>query len=136
MKIKILIAALLLTTVFSACHNDKADEKAKQDEVIKVHNEVMGISDKVVTNKMALDTLIKKNAADTAKTTKATTLVKQLTVADDAMEKWMHEFNPDYTGKSHAEIMTYLNDQHVQIKHIDSLIKSAIDQSNTFLKAQ
>ena len=136
MKIKILILALTVVCTLSACHDDKADEKAKQEEVIKVHNEVMGVSEKLVTNKMVLDSVIKSNKADTAKTNQANLLIKQLTTADEAMEKWMHNFNPDYTGKSHQEIMSYLDVQHKEIAHIDTMIKTAIDQSNKFLKAK
>lgn len=136
MKTKILLTALLAISVLSACHDDKADEKQALNEVLKVHDQVMGYSETAVKNKLVLDTLIKKSAADTSVTNKATALTKQLTTADDAMEDWMHKFNPDNTGKSHAEIMEYLHNQRSLLLKVDTLLKSAIDQSNKFLKAK
>jgi hypothetical protein len=136
MKTKILLITLLTITVLSACHDDKADEKQALNEVLKVHDQVMEYSETAMKNKLVLDTLIKKNLSDTTKTNTATTLSKQLITADNAMEDWMHKFNADNTGKSHAEIMEYLHGQRLELLKVDTLLKSAIDQSNNFLKAK
>ena len=41
------------------------------------------------------------------------------------MSDWMHKFNPEQTGKSHDEIMTYLDAQKKQITAIDSQMQSS-----------
>jgi hypothetical protein len=136
MKIKILITALLLACVFSACNNDKEDEKKQLDEILKLHDEVMGNSETVVKNKAILDSIIKKNVTDTALTKQPVKLSGQLAKADEAMENWMHAFDPSFTGKSHAEIMTYLKNQRIILLHADSLLKASANESNKYLKAK
>lgn len=128
MKTKLLLA-LILTGIFNACTSNKSEEKKQLDELLKVHDEVMGISEKAIKNKSTLDSLIHYGKD----TSEAVILNKQLTTADEAMENWMHQFNPDYTGKSHTQVMEYLHSQHLQLLHIDSQLNTAIRQSNKYL---
>jgi putative SOS response-associated peptidase YedK len=135
MKTKILIAALLIACTFSACKDEKAEEKKTMDDVIKIHDKVMGKSEMIVQYKATLDSLTKVTT-DSVMMVKAVNLKKDLTTADAAMEDWMHKFNPDFTGKSHTDVMVYLQDQQVQIKRVDSLITNAIDKTGKYLKAK
>jgi len=136
MKTNLFIALILIACTFSACKDEKAEEKAQLTEVLKVHDEVMGKSEAVVKNKMVIDSLIKKGDPDMKKTARLLLLNVQLSSANDKMETWMHNFNPDYTGKSHTEVMEYLHNQRLKLIHIDSLMKSAIYQSNDYLKTK
>jgi len=58
---------------------------------------------------------------------------KLLDNADDEMMTWMNKFNPDFTGKSHDEVMTYLNTQKAQILKLDSQLTSTITASNNYI---
>jgi len=136
MKTNLFIALILIACTFSACKDEKAEEKAQLTEVLKVHDEVMGKSEAAVKNKMVIDSLIKQPNADTTKLARLTVLDKQLNTASEEMENWMHTFNPDYTGKSHAEVMEYLHSQRLQLLKVDSLMKVAISQSTDYLKTK
>ena len=101
------------------------------DEIMQIHNKVMASDEKLMQNKMKLDTLL-KNANLPAKDTAALISAKLIT-ADGAMENWMHQFEPDPKGKSDDETASYLNDQKKQIAAIDSQITAAIAQSDKYL---
>jgi hypothetical protein len=135
MKIKILIATLLIACIFSACKDEKAEEKKTMDDVIKIHDKVMGKSELIVQYQATLDSLTKATT-DSVMKVKAVNLKKELSTADAAMEDWMHKFNPDFTGKSHTDVMVYLQDQQVQIHRVDSLINNALDKTGKYLKAK
>ena len=125
---------MLAACSFSACSDEKAQEKQQLDSVLALHDKVMGDSELAMKNKNMLDTLIKNNSSDTSKVNPATSLRTQLTSTDAAMENWMHKFNADYTGKSHTEVMEYLHSQHMQLAGIDSAFRSAIDRSTQLLE--
>lgn len=129
---KKLLIAVLASLILSACTDQKAQEKTILDSVIKVHDKVMGSEERLMDNKMKLDTILKQ--ADSAANTSAAALRKQLTMADNAMEDWMHKFDPDYKGKTDEETVAYLNDQKKQIMAIDSLVNTAINESDKYLK--
>lgn len=125
---------VLATMSLAACSDTKNQEKAVLDDVIKMHDTVMAHSDQLMHDKMKLDTLL-KTADDTAKS-KITQLITSLTKADDQMENWMQKFEPDQKGKSHEEVMKYLNTQKAQIKSIDSAITATVKQSADYIKAK
>ena len=124
---------MLIIAAFNACTNNKADEKALMDKVISMHDTVMGKSEKIMKNSLALDSFI-KTKADTTKIHTATILKSKLKMADEAMMTWMHQFNPDFTGKPHTEVMVYLTTQQKQLHRIDSLLNLAINKSDKFFK--
>jgi hypothetical protein len=133
---KTFIAALACLALFG-CTNNKNQEKALLDSVIAVHDKVMGIDDQLMHNKMKLDTLLKTKltgVADTAAEKRQQMgLSVQLTNAEDAMENWMQKFEPEPKGKSHEEIMAYLNDQKTKIIAVDSGMSAAINASTKYL---
>ena len=62
-------------------------------------------------------------------------LVAKLNSADDAMDKWMSQFQPDMTGKSHDEVISYYNNQKKLVLAVDSQINTAINESNKYISA-
>jgi len=132
-KLFILLAAC---AVLSACGDSKKQEKAALDSVIKIHDKVMSSDDQLMSNKMKIDTLLKETLpGDTAATKRQLMGLKiQLTQAEDAMENWMQKFDPEQKGKSHEDIMNYLEAQKAQIKTINAAIDSAVNASTTYLK--
>lgn len=134
MKTNIIIAALLIACTFSACKDEKAEEKTQLNEVIKVHDNAMGNSETAVKNKTILDSLI-KTSTDTAKVGEMKILSSNLASADAAMEDWMHRFNVDYTGKSHTEVMEYLHSQRLQVIRVDSTLTVANAAAKKYLSS-
>lgn len=138
MKFYLFITVCLTAASITACNgggDEKQQEKQQQDTILKMHDAMMDKDELLLTNKNKLDTLLKKYPTDTAKTHQISTLIKQVEQADDAMQTWMHQFNPDYTGKTHVQIMEYLKSQQRQIIAVDSLLNAATDASTKFLPA-
>ena len=127
---KLLILAIIGLTV-SACSDDKKQEKAALDQVLSVHDKVMGHDEAVMKNKMKLDTVLRSNPADSVQ---IKALSAKLTAAEDAMDNWMHQFEPDVTGKSHDQIITYYEVQKKQVLAVDSLLSTAVAESGKYLQ--
>ena len=96
----------------------------------------MANSETAMKNKAALDSLTRVYSNDPVKQQDITGMKNQLVTADEAMETWMHKFNADNSGKSHQEIMDYYAAQRQLLLHVDTLLKSAINQSNKYLNAK
>lgn len=135
MKTKILIATLFAITAFAACSDEKAAEKKQLEVVIAMHDSVMAKSGLIMKYKTDLDSLYIKNT-DSLQRKNIAGLRVQLSLGENAMETWMHKFNADFSGKSHAEITKYLDDQQKQVHRIDSIITSAVGQSKKFVEGK
>lgn len=132
MKTKILVALLFVMSALSGCKDEKAEEKAGMDAVIKIHDKAMGNSEMAVKNKMQIDSLAKFNS-DLNSITEMKGISTQLANADAAMEDWMHKFNPDFTGKSHTDIMVYLDAQKAEVQKVDSMLIVANKAAEKYL---
>jgi len=130
------LAAFASLTIV-ACNNDKADEKKLMDDILATHDKVMAAEDKAMNNKMLIDSMLKVNKFapldSVAQKADFKTQSANLAAADEAMENWMHKFDPDYKGKSHADVMEYLNSQKKQIVQIDSQLNTSITSSSQVL---
>jgi hypothetical protein len=129
---KILLAAFI-SLALSACSDTKKQEKDLLDNILKVHDKVMGNDEALMKNKMQLDSLLKLPAKDTAEKVNMKALDTKLVAAEEAMETWMHKFEPDVTGKSHDVIIKYYNEQKRGIMSVDSQMNVAITESNKYL---
>jgi hypothetical protein len=127
---KILIA-IIAGFALTGCTDKKAKKKAILDSVLAVHDKVMGAEGQLMKNKMQLDTLIKQNNLPSKDS--AYMLRAKLTVADSAMDNWMHNFDYEQKGKSDDEIIVYMNAQKKQIIAIDSQLNTAVSESNKYL---
>ncbi len=107
------------------------------DDILATHEKVMAAEDKAMTNKMRLDSLVKINQLLPAGLAKPQTDFKQLSdslnTASEAMENWMHKFDPDYKGRSHADVMKYLENERLKINIIQGRLDSAIARSAKLL---
>jgi len=137
-----LIIFSILLISFTGCKDQKAEQKKLQSEVMEVHDVLMGEMDLIMKNKtelsnlqLYLDSLKKLDPTlDTVDfKIQIENLKKQLVSSDDAMMQWMNNFNPDYTGKSHEEILSYLNNQKIKIDSVKTLFKESLSKSNTLL---
>lgn len=123
---------MLATIALFSCNDNRKQEKALLTDVIKTHDKLMNDDGLIMKNKMKLKALAIKDTSPVVKDSVAA-YTKLLDDADDIMMGWMNKFNPDFTGKSHEEIMTYLGQQKAQILKIDGQLKSAVKASDTYL---
>jgi GTPase involved in cell partitioning and DNA repair len=130
---KKIIAVLFLSFIVFSCSDTKKQEKDLFNEVIKVHDRVMGKDQLIMVNKMQLDTLIKQNKSPEI-TAQATQHSKALEAADTNMENWMHNFDAENKGKNHDEIIAYLTDQKKKIDAIDSSFNVTVAAASKFIK--
>lgn len=135
------IAGIVLLAVLAACQQ-VTDYKVVRDDVMKFHDTVMADHGIIIDNQMKLDTLLKDFKAlkeafpgvDTLKERAAmTTLKLELVKAEDAMNNWMHQFEPDVTGKSNEEAVKYFKAEKKKIADIDSVYKQEIKISREYL---
>jgi succinate dehydrogenase flavin-adding protein (antitoxin of CptAB toxin-antitoxin module) len=126
----------LLTIIAAAsllgCTDTKKQEKDLLNQVIAVHDKVMANDEQLMKNKMLLDSLVKHSAPNINKDT-AQVYLKLVDDADNAMSDWMHTFDAETKGKSHDQIMTYLEEQKKLISKIDTQITTAVAGSNKYI---
>lgn len=124
------IVVLFASVILFGCNDDKKQETALLNDVIKTHDKLMADDDAIMKNKMELKSLANSKAA-----IKDSVAVysKNLDDADNMMMAWMSKFSPDFTGKTHAQIMSYLSSQKTQILKLDTQINNAIAASNKYL---
>jgi hypothetical protein len=125
-----IIVILFTGVVLFGCNDDKKQETALLNDVIKTHDKLMADDDAIMKNKMALKDIAK---SDTTIKDSVAVYSKSLEDADNSMMNWMSKFSPDFTGKSHEQIMTYLNSQKAQILKLDTQINEAIATSNNYI---
>lgn len=142
MKTKTLTAFLLTLLIATSCENAKTIENKLQKDVIDVHDVIMARMGEINEAQYKLDSL--KNKLGELKNIKPETdtlafrntidsLKEKLTSADGAMMDWMHQFNPDYTGKSHEEIVEYLNKEKAKIDSVGVLFEESLSKSAEIL---
>lgn len=135
---KIFILFAFIVIALAACTDDKAKEKELLDEVIRIHDEVMGKEDYLMRNKMKMDTILTpgplsdKYSVEEKMTISAVRF--KLIKADDAMSKWMERFDPELKGKTHDEKMKYYTEQKKAVTKIDSIFTAVIEGSDKYLK--
>lgn len=130
---KKLSVIVLASLIFTACSDNKKQEKELLNNILKVHDQVMGKDEVLMKNKMMLDSLLKLPARDTAEKTNMNPVELKLKAAEEAMETWMQKFDPDATNKPHKEIVKYYTDQKKAITSVDSLMDAAVKESNQYL---
>lgn len=119
--------------MITGCADNKAQEKAVLDSVISIHEKVMGGDETLLKNKTLLDSMVKKDTTALLKDS-VSRYLSEVMNADSAMDTWMHNFDPDMTGKLPVERMVYLHSQKKTITKVDSQINAAIASSDRYLK--
>jgi hypothetical protein len=123
--------AIFIAFMLFGCTDKKAQEKTLSDDIIKIHDKVMGADARLMDNKMKLDTLLKQEKPAAKDSVRM--LIAKLAAADSAMSTWMNNFKLDYKGKTDDETAAYMSSQKKQITAVDSQITSAIAESNKYL---
>jgi len=125
---------LLLAFMITACNDSKKQEKDLQKQVIDFHEKVMADDEKAMVTKLKLDTVIMQAKITKADTAEAHKLNAALMAADDAMGTWMQKFEPDYSGKSHDDVIRYLTEQQTKVKQVDAMLIDAAKQADAYLQ--
>jgi len=131
---KLFYIIILISIALSACNDNKKQEKDLQKQVVDFHEKVMADDEQAMIKKLKLDTVIMQAKLAKADTTDAHKLSAALVAADDAMGNWMHKFEPDYSGKSHDDVMKYLTDQQTKVKQVDSILIGATKEAAAYLQ--
>lgn len=138
------IVAISLSTLLFSCAEAPVDYKAERDAVMKIHDAVMADHGVIVKNQMAIDSLLQNISAfklrfpalDTAhEQVLMQEKIAKLKLAEEMMNDWMHQFNPDIEQKSNDEAVAYFKAEKIKITLIDSLYKAEISASNSYLSA-
>jgi hypothetical protein len=132
-KILIAIAAGATLSGCSPKPDNKAQEWAVLDTILNLHDNMMGEDGHLMSSKMFLDSLLKKNPAPTAKDS-INSVIRDITKADSAMGAWMHNYSADLSKKSHDQRMDYLHKQKKQILSIDTEINKVIKRADAYIK--
>ncbi len=130
---KRLLTIILAALALYSCSDNTQAEKNLLNDILKVHDKVMGKDEVLMKNKSHLDSLLKSKLRDTAEKMNVKAIDMKVVAAQEAMENWMTKFQPDMTGKSHDEVMKYYSDQKKQVVAIDSQANVAIKESNKYL---
>jgi hypothetical protein len=117
--IKKIIFPLFIIALLAGCGNEKAQENALLDSVKNAHDKIMGEDYAMMRTRARINKLmIKKPALKDS----ASYYLKRMDDNDSLMSRWMNSFNPDFTGKTHEQIITYLRGQKKEVAHIDSIM--------------
>lgn len=136
MRKKLIFAFYAVALLFSACKTEP-DSKAIKQEVQNIHDKLMIDGEKVVKNRMKLDTLLLseqvKNATDSSKQ-KISVLIEKLNKADENMMDWMHFFKDDFEGKNEQEDLDYYKSEMIKIRGVEDGYIKATKESDSVLK--
>jgi len=129
---KKLFIPLLACIALFGCNDDKKQEQTLLNDVIKTHDKLMVDDGAIMKSKMQLKAITTANTAADVKDSVAI-YAKLLDDADNSMMSWMNKFSPDFTGKTHEQIITYLTTQKAEILKIDSQINITLAKSNSYI---
>ena len=113
-------------------------EKALQDEVIGIHDEVMPKMDNLMRLKMKLqvkiDSLRESNSTEKAKIDELLRLTNRLQKADSAMMTWMRQFKMVRDSVSHEQRMEYLEAEKERIEEVKRKMNESLEEASKFLE--
>lgn len=136
MRNTITFAFYSVILLFSACKTEP-DSKAIKQEVLNIHDKLMIDGEKVIKNRMKLDTLLLstelKTATDSSRQ-KISALIDKLNKADENMMDWMHFFKDDFKGKTEQEDLNYYKSQMIKIREVEDNYIKATKESDSVLK--
>ena len=126
---KKLLSFLFVLFIFSSCN--EAEEKLSQelnDQVMQLHDQLMGKTEDVLKLKSRLDSLT--NGKDSVNVHK---IIASLNKADESMMDWMHQFSVDSLGKMDALTkISYLKKQLEALKNLEKSTDSSVHAAKTY----
>src|SRR5690606_276859 len=135
---------LALSIITSSCSTSDSDgNKALQDSVIVVHDEVMPLMGGFVRNSIKIDSIlinlpeIKSQNPELDTTNLRIDLLelkRNLDSSSERMTDWMHGFEVEHEGKSKEEIEKYLKNELLKINEVKEKFDSTSEESKIKLK--
>lgn len=124
-----LLNFLFVIFILSSCN--EAEEKLSQelnDQVMQLHDQLMGKTEDVLKLKSRLDSL--SNGKDSVNVHK---IIASLNKADESMMDWMHQFSVDSLGKMDAvNKISYLKKQLEALKNLEKSTDSSVHAAKTY----
>ncbi|WP_316803434.1 hypothetical protein [Pedobacter nototheniae] len=129
----------IIAAALTACKTTP-DSKAVKKEVLNIHDKLMIDGEKVIKNRMILDTVLLSKQVRTAQDStqqkeKITNLINRLNLADEQMMDWMHEFKDDYNGKTEAQNLAYYKTEMMKIRGVEDVYIKIIRESDSVLNS-
>jgi hypothetical protein len=126
----------ILISMLMACKTEP-DANAVRKEVLNIHDKLMVDGQKLMRNKMQLDTiLINEKAKSLPDSSKLVDLISRLNQADEKMMDWMHFFKDDYKGKTAEDDMAYYKSEMIKIRAVEDDYIKVIRESDSVLKSR
>ncbi|MNK28440.1 hypothetical protein D3C87_468140 [compost metagenome] len=127
-----------LAIFFAACKTEPNAEAVRK-EVLNIHDKLMIDGEKVVKNKMKLDTVLlsdqlKKSSDSATSKQQVRDIIARLNAADEKMMDWMHFFKDDFKGKTEQEDLDYYKSQMIKIREVEDGYIKVTRQSDSVLK--
>jgi len=122
--------------ILFTCCKTEPDSAAVKKEVLNIHDKLMMDGEKVVKNKLKLDSVLKSDKIKSAKDSiKVADLIVRLNKADENMMDWMHFFKDDFKGKNEIEDLAYYKSEMVKIRAVEDAYIKITRESDSVLKA-
>ena len=123
---RISLSFFFLLALFG-CNNLNPEAQALWDEVMKLHDDSMLNHGVMMKNTAQIRKKLKSGDIQPTLLEAISPALEKIDAADEAMMSWMHDLKGPVklSGKSHEEIMSYLQGEKVKIEKID---KDIIDQ--------
>jgi len=127
-----------LAIFFAACKTEPNAEAVRK-EVLNIHDKLMIDGEKVVKNKMKLDTVLlsdqlKKSSDSATSKQQVRDIIARLNAADEKMMDWMHFFKDDFKGKNEQEDLEYYKSQMVKVRQVEDSYIKVTRESDSVLK--
>ncbi|UKT65291.1 hypothetical protein [Pedobacter mucosus] len=120
--------------IFMACKTEP-DSNAVKKEVLNIHDKLMIDGEKVVKNRMKLDTILKSDKLKSAKDSiTLINLISRLNKADENMMDWMHFFKHNFKGKTEQEELDYYKSEMIKIRSVEDGYIKVTRESDSVLK--
>ena len=124
-----------LMVLVSSCNKFNAEEQALWDQVMKLHDDSMLNHGVMMKNTSQIRKKLKSGEIQPNMVDAFKPSLEKIDAADEAMMSWMSDLKGPIklSGKSHEEIMTYLQGEKVKIEKIDKDIIEQLTISRNIL---
>jgi hypothetical protein len=120
---------LLIMLILGSCN--QAEQKLSQelnDQVMQLHDQLMGKTEDVLKLKRRLDSL--STGKDSVNVNK---IIASLNKSDESMMDWMHHFSIDSLEKMDVtNKISYLKNQLEALKNLEKSTDSSVHAANTY----
>lgn len=135
-SLSILFTLFISTILITGCNKFNAEEQALWDQVMKLHDDSMLNHGVMMQNTSKIRKALKSGENIPGQLESAIKpILEKVDAADEAMMSWMGDLKGPMklSGKSHDEIMTYLNSEKGKIEKIDKDILEQLTVSRNIL---